>query len=114
MLGPTGAVIAQFFNTDARVVAIASTYLWMVPVTYGTAGIIQVASSAFNALGRPMPSVVMTVVRMLVLYIPLAYLGSRLFGAPGIFAATAISNLVVGVGAYVWNMHTCLGKMQLT
>lgn len=114
VLGPAGAVIAQFFNTDAGVVAIASTYLWMVPFTYGTAGVIQVASSAFNALGRPLPSVVMTVVRMLVLYIPLAYLGSRLFGAPGIFAATAISNLVVGIGAYVWNMRTCLGKMQLT
>ena len=52
----------------------------------------------------------MTVTRMFVLYIPLAYVGGRLYGVNGIFAAACISNFIVGIGAYVWNQKTCTGK----
>jgi putative MATE family efflux protein len=107
LLGIGGATIARQFNQDPKVIAIAATYLWMVPISYGTAGIIQVASSSFNALGKPLPSAIMTVMRMLVLYIPLAYLGSHWFGIRGVFAATTLSNLAVGIGAYLWNLRTC-------
>lgn len=107
LLGIGGAAIARQFNQDPEVIAIAASYLWMVPISYGTAGIIQVASSSFNALGKPLPSAIMTIMRMLVLYIPLAYLGSYWFGIGGIFAATTLSNLVVGIGAYLWNLRTC-------
>jgi len=99
--------IVPLFNTDAEVVKVATSYLWIVPISYGTAGIIQVASSAFNALGKPIPAVIMTVLRMFVLYIPLAYLGSRLFGPLGIFGAATVANVLVGVGAYGWSDRTC-------
>ena len=84
-----------------------SQYLWLVPVSYGAAGIIQVSSSAFNAMGKPVPSIVMTVARMFVLYIPLAYIGSRIAGPTGIFVAALVSNGVVGLGAYWWNQKAC-------
>jgi len=95
--------IVPLFNTDAEVVSVATTYLWIVPVSYGTAGIIQVASSALNALGKPLPAVIMTVLRMFVLYVPLAYLGSRLFGPIGIFGAATVANGIVGMGAWWWS-----------
>ena len=99
--------LASLFNNDPEVIQIARNYLWFVPISYAAAGIIFVASSTFNALGKPIPSMIMTISRMVVLYIPLAYLGSRLFGINGIFAAACIANLVVGIGAYVWNQKTC-------
>ena len=102
--------IAPLFNADREVVAIATTYLWIVPISYGTAGIIQVASAAFNAIGNPMPSVVMTVLRMFVLYIPLAYLGGWWLGPIGIFAAATVANGLVGLGAYWWSHRTCIGR----
>ena len=107
------SLIVPLFNNNQEVIAIASTYLWIVPISYGTAGIIQIANSAFNALGRPIPAVIITVLRMFVLYIPLAYLGSRWLGATGIFIAATVSNVIVGVGAYLWSRRSCFGKSDL-
>ena len=104
--------LASLFNNDPEVIQIATKYLWFVPISYAAAGIIFVASSTFNALGKPIPSMIMTISRMVVLYIPLAYLGSRLFGINGIFAAACIANLAVGIGAYIWNQKTCNIKIK--
>ena len=102
--------LASLFNSEPEVIQIATRYLWLVPISYAAAGIIFVASSTFNALGKPIPSMIMTVSRMVILYIPLAYLGSKVFGINGIFAAASIANLAVGIGAYVWNRKTCSMK----
>lgn len=110
ILVPTAPILVSFFNQNPDIVAIASRYLWIVPISYAGAGIILVANSAFNALGKPIPSVVMTITRMFVLYIPLAYIGGRFYGVNGIFAAACISNLIVGIGAYMWNQNTCSVK----
>ena len=107
VLAPSASWLASLFNSDPQVIQIATNYLWFVPISYAAAGIIFVASSTFNALGKPIPSMIMTVSRMVVLYIPLAYLGSKLFGINGIFAAACIANLAVGIGAYIWNQKTC-------
>jgi len=106
MFTGTARWIVSLFTVDEAVIAIATTYLWIVPISYGAAGIIQVASNAFNALGKPTPAVVITVLRMLVLYIPLAYVGSHLFGPIGIFGAATVANAIVGVGAYWWSART--------
>lgn len=110
VLAATAPTLVAFFNPNPDIVAIASMYLWIVPISYAGAGIIYVASSAFNALGKPIPSVIMTVARMFVLYIPLAYFGGQLYGVNGIFGAACISNFIVGIGAYLWNQKTCTGK----
>lgn len=52
----------------------------------------RLSSSAFNALGQPLPALGMSLSRLLLLYVPLAYLGSQLFGLPGIFIAASLSN----------------------
>ena len=110
ILVPLAPWLASLFNNNPDVIEIAARYLWMVPISYGTAGIILVANSAFNSLGKPIPSIVMTVMRMFVLYIPIAYFGGQIYGVNGIFAAASISNLVVGIGAYIWNQRTCSMK----
>ena len=104
--------IARVFNTNLEVVSISRQYLTIVPITYVAAGAIYIASSTFNALGKPVPSLVMTFSRMLVFYVPLAYLGSWLFGVTGVFAAAAIANAAVGLGAFLWSRSTCSLKRQ--
>ena len=91
------------FDDNPMVVDVAATYLFLVPVTYGTFGIMLTASSIFSSLGNPLPTVVMTVARTFVLYVPLAYLGAWLYGVTGAFAAAAVANIVVGGGAYLWS-----------
>lgn len=107
VLAATGERLVSLFNSNPEVVAIAALYLLIVPITYAPAGIIQISSATFNALGKPMSSVVMTSMRMFILYIPLAYLGAYFFGIKGIFVATGVSNLFTGIGAFVWNQKTC-------
>ncbi|MEB3341211.1 MATE family efflux transporter [Okeania sp.] len=101
-LGIGGSWVVSIFDKDPAVVEVAAKYLLIVPISYSSAGIILICSTTFNALGKPLPSVVMTITKMLFLYVPLAYLGSWLFGINGIFAAACFANLAVGIGAYLW------------
>lgn len=110
-LGVGGSYIASIFDPNPEVIEIAAKYLLIVHISYGASGIILISSATFNALGKPLPSVMMTMTRMLFLYVPLAYLGSWLFGVDGIFAAACFANLAVGIGAYIWNRKTCTFKM---
>ncbi|NEQ95670.1 MAG: MATE family efflux transporter [Cyanothece sp. SIO2G6] len=112
-LGLGARSLTAMFNPDPDVIAIASQYLWLVPISYGTLGLMQVTNSAFNAMGKPMPSITITATHMIGCYIPFAYLGSRIGGPTGVFVAAAIANLLVGSGAYFWNRRTCLKQMQM-
>ena len=113
LLAASAPFIVPLFNQNPEVIAIATNYLWIVPISYGTAGIIQITNSAFNALGRPIPAVVITILRMFILYIPLAYLGSLWLGTSGIFIAATVANVSVGIGAYCWSRRACIGKADL-
>ena len=99
--------LTRLFNEEPAVVGVSTSYLYLVPLSYGTAGLIMVVNAAFNGLGRPLPAVVISLTRMGALYIPLAYVGARLFGVTGIFVAATLSNLLVGAAAFAWNWRIC-------
>jgi putative MATE family efflux protein len=98
--------IAAVFDDHEDVVEIAASYLMLVPVSYGAWGVLMMSSATFNSLGKPVASTVMSVIRMFVIYIPLAFAGKALFGAMGIFLAAAISNLAMGIISFTWNRKT--------
>ncbi|MBT5602609.1 MAG: MATE family efflux transporter [Gammaproteobacteria bacterium] len=95
--------IIRLFNDQPEVVDAARIYLLIVPISYGIWGVLMVASAIFNALGKPLRSTAMSILRMFVIYIPLALLGNQLLGLPGIFIATCLSNLLAGLTGLVWN-----------
>ncbi len=90
------------FNDDPIVIDTASDYLHIVPITYWAFGTMMVAAGSFNSLGRPMPAAIMTFVKFFVIYLPLAYLLSRIIGITGIFWANAISHVLFGAVALIW------------
>lgn len=98
--------IIRLFNDQQDVIDAASIYLLIIPVSYGAWGVLMMASAIFNALGKPYKSTAMSVMRMFVIYIPLALLGNRLFGLPGIFIATCLSNLLAGLLGAIWNRYS--------
>lgn len=98
--------IPGLFSDNPEVTAITSLYLWVVPVSYGTYGMVMVMCAAFNGLGKPMPAVWISTARMLVLYVPLAFIGMQLYGVLGIFLAYTLANIVSGIGAYIWARNT--------
>jgi len=105
-LASMSGVLPGLFSESESVQSVTSMFLWLVPISYGTYGMVMVMNASFNGLGHPMPGVVISVCRIVVLYVPLALLGMRMFGIAGIFAAYAIANVISGIGAYIWARRT--------
>jgi putative MATE family efflux protein len=101
-----GNHIGGLFEDNPAVIGYASLYLAIVPFSYGTWGVLMMASATFNSLGKPISSTTMSLVRMFLLYVPLAYLGSQWYGVMGIFAATCATNVVMGLLGFSWNRYT--------
>jgi len=102
LLAALSGVLPGLFSDSADANRVTELFLWVVPVSYGAYGIVMVMNAAYNGLGRPMPGVWVSVMRILVLYVPLAFIAKQFFGVIGIFAAYAVANVVTGVVAYVW------------
>ncbi|MDA0977462.1 MAG: MATE family efflux transporter [Proteobacteria bacterium] len=98
--------IAGLFDDHPEVIEVTAHFLMIVPVSYGTWGVLMMASAIFNSLGKPVSSTIMSIIRMFIIYIPLAFVGKALFGVTGIFIAAATSNLLMGLIAFSWNRRT--------
>lgn len=101
-----GRAIGGVFNAEPEVVRVVGLYLAIVSAGYGLQGVLTVSTNAFSALGKPYRSAALNLLRMFGLYIPLALLGSRLFGLPGIFAGAPISAAAAGLLGGWWAMRT--------
>jgi putative MATE family efflux protein len=102
LLGVFGDSITRAFTDDPLVQASATSYFIWVPITYAFLGIIMLVSSMSNGLGRPTPSLVMSFLRLVGLYLPLAFLLGDMLGLEGIYLAGAIANILVGALALMW------------
>lgn len=92
-----GRSVAGVFSRDAGVVRVAVTYMVLLCGSYTFQGFLVFVSSVLNALKRPIHSLSLALVRLLLFYIPLAWLGSRWFGLAGIFAGAALANIIAGL-----------------
>jgi len=98
-----GKSIVAVIDDNPTVIEVSVWFFYIIPLSIGFMGMTQIASSCFNALGKPTPSLVISLLRALVIIVPLAILGNYLLGYVGIFIATAVTNVVVGLLAWQWN-----------
>jgi putative MATE family efflux protein len=106
LLASMSGWLPGLFSDSESVRQVTSMFLWIVPVSYGTYGMVMIMNASFNGLGYPIPGVVISVCRIAVLYIPVALIAMQFFEIAGIFAAYAIANIVSGLGAYAWARNT--------
>ena len=97
-----GRIAAGWIDQSQDVVHVATAYLMIVPWSYGLWGVLMMSSASFNALGKPLPSTMLSFTRMFIVYVPLALLLDRAFGYSGIFIATATSNALLGIAGFIW------------
>jgi putative MATE family efflux protein len=97
-----GARVAGWVDNSAGVVETAAFYLMVVPWSYGLWGVLMMSSASFNALGKPIPSTVLSFTRMFLLYVPLALALNSALGFQGIFVAAALSNAAMGALGFLW------------
>jgi Na+-driven multidrug efflux pump len=57
-------------------------------------------------MGKPLPAVWVSMARMAILYLPLAFIGEHYFGIVGIFGAYALANIGSGAFAYWWAIRS--------
>lgn len=107
-----GTYFVSLIDDNARVLEAAEMFFLCIPLSIGFMGMMQVANSSFNARGLPMPALVISLLRSLFVGIPLAVLGDILWGYTGIFVATAVCNVLVGMIAWHWNNRSVTGQSK--
>ncbi|MDZ4166515.1 MAG: MATE family efflux transporter [Coriobacteriia bacterium] len=100
-----GRAVAGVFNDDATVIATVVSYMAIVFPSYALLGALVTITNSLNALHRAVHSLVLSVLRMFVLYVPLAYAGSVLYGLTGVWWAALVANGVAGVVGVLWFRH---------
>ena len=103
-----GDLVVTLIDDNQVVREVAQAFFLIIPLSIGFMGIMQIASSSFNARGLPMPALVISIVRTVIVYIPLAIIANTYWGYVGIFVATAVTNVLVGTGAWYWNQQSVL------
>jgi len=94
--------LTGFFTDNDAIRHVAMTYLWIMAISYGGYGMVMATCAAFNGMGYPLPAVVMSALRTIILFLPLALLGKWLIGLNGIFIASATSNILIGLLGFAW------------
>ncbi len=97
-----GTLIARSFSADPATIDLIVVYLWLLPLSHGLLGVHMVSSATFNAINRPLTAAALSLLKAPVLVLVLAWIGNQLFGIAGIFAGMALSNVIVGLLAYLW------------
>lgn len=97
-----GPYLVGQVSDDQNVVDAARSYFLIAPLAIGLMGVTMNCVSSFNALGKPSPPLIISLMQMFAFSIPLALLGDYFFGYRGIFVGAIISALFTALIAYGW------------
>lgn len=96
--------IAGVFTSDQLLIDKIIPYFYIVPVTVFAYGFVFVSAAGLNAIGRPIYGLVYTIIRSLLLYVGLIFVGVQLAGLTGAFIGVAAANIISGFIAIYWTM----------
>ena len=96
--------LGGLFTDDPQVVAAMADYLKIAAWGYGGYGVLIVANGALNALDFAGNALVQSLVRVLLVMVPVAWLVGDAWGANGVYVAELAANLVGGslAAAMIW------------
>ena len=97
--------IADVFAKEQSVAQIIELFMWILPLGYGLQGVIILTNSSFNALHKPMVALALSILRLFVCYVPLAYLGSLYYGLLGLFVGALLGNVIMAFISYTLFMR---------
>ena len=100
--------LARLFSDTPTVLVVAISYLSIAPISYGLYGMVMSANASFNGLGRPFPAMTISVLRVIIIYLPLALIGKAIWGLQGLFIGSMAANILTGILAYFWLRKTLL------
>ncbi len=98
--------IAGGFSDDPTVIYYTKICFALIAPSYLFNSLVSGWSSAFNAMGKPKISLMMTVIKMLVLMIPAVFIGAH-WGVIGVFMAISLVNIATGLFFHIWSRRYC-------
>lgn len=101
ILALSASMIARLFSDNPEVISLIEIFLRMVPISYAGMGLIIVTSATYNAFHQPKQSAILVLTRLFILMVPLALLGSQIWGVIGIFIGVMTANLLAGTLAFI-------------
>jgi putative MATE family efflux protein len=96
--------IAGAFTSDQLLIDKIIPYFYIVPATIFAYGFVFVSAAGLNALGRPIYGLIYTIIRSLILYVGLIFIGVQVAGLLGAFVGVAAANVISGLIAFFWTM----------
>jgi putative MATE family efflux protein len=105
-------LLANIFTNEQQVSDLIRLYLIIVPLGYGVQGVVILTNSSFNAIHKPMSALILNILRLFLFFVPLSYIGSRIYALEGMFWAGIVANILTAMVAYVWFRKVVLAKIS--
>ena len=93
--------LASIFLRDTALIAQAALFLRILCITAPLQGIINMVTSYFQALGKAIPSLLITLLRNVVIFIPAVLLLNALFGLEGTIASQPVTEGLIAAACVV-------------
>lgn len=104
--------LARLLNDDPAIVGYTKLYLWIVPASYIPYGLALLVAAMYNAMEMPLKATLLAALRLIVLAVPLAWLGSHLFDVAGLFCGIVAANVIMGITAALVIRRDLLSKKE--
>ncbi len=95
--------LGRLFSSDPTVVDVLARYIYITCFGYGFLEVHRYATFCMTGIHRPMMAIILNAIRVLVLMIPLAFLGAKWFGLSGVFWGRLLTDLLAAGIGVVWS-----------
>ncbi|EAR59611.1 MATE family efflux transporter [Neptuniibacter caesariensis] len=92
--------IADIFSNIDAVKVLIVLWVFIVPCGFAFQALTFLTASSFNALHQPMRAMRISIMRLFVFSLPLALIGSQLYGLQGMFIGLVVANALVALTAW--------------
>ncbi len=99
--------LAAAFTSDAKVLDILVLYIRIISFGYGMMEVHRYCGFFLTGLHRPKSATTLNFIRVLVLLIPLSYLGVYLGGVKGLFLGRLTTDILAGGVGLIWAYRAC-------
>lgn len=94
--------LIKMFNNSPELVRIGTDALKIISTTFPIIGPLIIAAATFQALGKGLPSLILSFLRQMILLLPVMYLLGTYLGLDAVWYAFPISEVVTAVFASIW------------
>jgi len=95
-------LFAAIFNREPEFLRLTAHGLRIAALAFSTVGVAVVSFSFFQAIGRALPAMFLSLARQFIFYLPALLLLARFFGVEGFWYALPVADLLSAVASAIW------------